>query len=108
MRRVRGVLLLLALGLLAFALVRPAFDVTNAKGEICGSAWRSAHRQVIHGGDRTPAQVAADTRACEIPGDRALRQAAVAGGAGLALLIGLAFWSVPSRRTPLADPLGGR
>jgi hypothetical protein len=49
-------------------------DVKNADGAICGSAWRSAHRDVIHGGDRSAAQVDADERACEIAGDKALRQ----------------------------------
>ena len=107
MRRLRGALVLLGVVLLLYGLVRPVVDVKNADGAICGSAWRSAHRQVIHGGDRTAAQVAADTRACEIPGDRALRHAVYAGAAGLALLVGVAVWPVRSRRPPLADPLGG-
>jgi hypothetical protein len=98
---------LLGVVLLVYALARPVANVKSADGAICGSAWRSAHRQVIHGGDRTAAQVAADTRACEVPGDRALRHAAYAGAAGLVLLVGIAVWPVRTRRPPLADPLGG-
>ena len=108
MRALRGTLVLGGLALLAFALLLAVGDVKDAKGQICGSAWRSAHRDVIHGGDRTPAQVAADERACEIPGDRALRKAAYAGATGLVLLLGVAVWPVRTRRPELMDPLGGR
>jgi hypothetical protein len=103
----RTLLLVVAVALLVLAVLRTAGDVSNGEGAICGSAWRSAHRQVIHGGDRTPAQRDAEADACEAAGDRALRQAALAGGAGLVLLLGLAVAPVRARRPQLMSPGGG-
>jgi hypothetical protein len=98
---------LLGVLLLGYAVARPVVQVTTAKGEVCGSAWRSAHRDLSRGGARTQREIEADLTACEIPGDRALRRAAYAGAAGLVLLLGIAVWPVRTRRPPLADPLGG-
>ena len=107
MRRLRGALLLLGIGLLLYAAARPVVQVKTADGLVCASAWRSAHRQGTHGGARSPAQLDADLTACEVPGDRALRHAAEAGVAGIGLVVLVALWPVRTRRPPLADPLGG-
>jgi hypothetical protein len=97
---------LLGVVLLLYAVARPVLQVKDARGQTCGSAWRSAHRQVVHGGMRTARDLEADTRACERAGDRTLRHALYAGSAGLVMLVGVAVWPVRTPRPPLADPLG--
>ena len=99
--------MLLGVVLVVYALARPVVQVKTAKGETCPSAWRSAHRDSVHGGELSDRERAAARTACEVPGDRALRHAAYAGAAGLVLLVGIAVWPVRTRRPPLADPLGG-
>lgn len=99
--------MLLGLGLLLYAVARPVIQVRAADGSVCPSAWRAAHRQGSHGGERSRAQLAADLTACEVPGRRALRHAVEAGATGLGLLVLVALWPVRTPRPPLADPLGG-
>jgi hypothetical protein len=103
-RRLRGVLVLLGVALLVYALARPVLQVKNAHGDVCGSAWRSAHRELPRTGARSPAEIEADLNACEGPGDRALRHALEAGAAGLVLLLGVAVWPVRRRNDPVVVP----
>ncbi len=65
----------MAVGLVAlgYAVVQPFLDVTSADGRSCGTAWKSAHR------DLGPS---ADLTACEGPGKTALERAGIAAAAG--------------------------
>jgi hypothetical protein len=82
-------------------------DVTDAEGRICGSAYRSWQRQVIHGGDRTPAEEDHDADLCQAAGEEALRRGGYVAGAGVGVLLLLAIVPTRRRHLPLQNPGGG-
>lgn len=68
----------MAVGLVAlgYAVLQPFLDVASADSRTCGSAWKSAHRDLGSGFSED------DLNRCEGPGKTALQRAGIAAAAG--------------------------
>ena len=99
MNPLRRLLVLVALGLLATAVVLPLRGVRTTDGHVCGSAWHAARHEIVSGPGLSVSKVELSGQ-CKGPGEKVLKIAAGAGGTAIVLLIGVAVTPSGRRRGP--------